>query len=87
MDNINDGFPILVENNLAIAEASRPVFIVYPNPSHGQFTVKGTGMMTIVNLLGQQVLRREINDATNIELPKGMYFITLGNSTQIIVIE
>ena len=87
VDNINNGFPILVENNLAVAESSRPQFIVYPNPSHGQFTVKGTGMMTIVNLLGQQVLRREINGVTNIELPKGMYCITLGNSTQIIVIE
>ena len=87
VNNINDGFPILVENNLAVAESSRPGFLIYPNPSHGQFTVKGTGMMTIVNLLGQRVLSREIDGATSIELPKGMYFITLGNSTQIIVIE
>lgn len=87
VNNINDGFPILVENNLAVAESAKPGFLIYPNPSHGRFTVKGTGMMTIVNLLGQQVLSREIEEATSIELPKGMYFITLGNSTQMIIIE
>ena len=87
VNNINDGFPILVGNNLNVAELPNPNFKVYPNPAHGCFIVDGTGMMTIVNTLGQTILSREIDGLTSIELPKGMYFITLGNSTQKIVIE
>lgn len=62
----------------------------YPNPTNGTFVVEGTGRLTIVNLLGQVVMTREIAESTSLTLPQGMYFLTLddGNilTTQKIVV-
>ena len=87
VDNINDGFPILEEDNLAIVDRSETVFTIYPNPAQGQFTVEGTGRMTVSNLLGQIILTKEIDGKTILELPCGMYFVKLGNETRKIVVE
>ena len=86
-DNINDGFPILVGDNLAVADGSITTFNVYPNPAQGRFTVEGTGWMTVSNLLGQVVLVKEIEGQTTVALPRGMYFVKLGNETRKIVVE
>ena len=86
-NNINNGFPILVENNLVVSELSKPGFKVYPNPSQGHLTVEGNGLLTVFNILGQKVLSGNIDGITSIELPKGMYFMTLGNSTQKVIVE
>ena len=87
VDYINDGFPILEEDNLAIAEGSETTFTVYPNPAQGRFTVEGRGMMTVSNVLGQAIITREIGGKETIALPRGMYFVKLGNETQKIVVE
>ena len=60
---------------------------VYPNPAQGRFTVEGQGTMTISNVMGQTVLTREIDGKETIELPRGMYFVKLGNETRKIVVE
>lgn len=86
-NNINDGFPILVENNLAVKTSPEPSFKLYPNPTHGRFIVEGTGLVTIVDMLGQQVYRQKIDGILSIELPKGLYFVTLDNATRKLVID
>ena len=87
VDYINDGFPILVEDNLSVAESSGNTFNVYPNPAQGRFMVEGTGTMTISNVMGQTILTREIDGKETVELPRGMYFVKLGGETRKIVVE
>ena len=86
-DNMNDGFPILKDDNLAIADRSELVFTIYPNPAQGRFTVEGAGRMTVSNLLGQVLLIKEIDGQTTVALPRGMYFVRLNGVTQKIVVE
>ena len=87
VNHTNDGFPILTTIDLTVPETTEPAFNVYPNPAQGCFTVEGTGRMTVSNLLGQVVLIKEINGQTTVALPRGMYFVRLGNETQKIVVE
>ena len=87
VDNINDGFPILEEDNLTVAEEAETAFNVYPTPAQGRFTVEGTGRMTVSNMLGQAILTKEINGKATIELPQGLYFVKLGNETKKIMVE
>ena len=86
-DNLNNGFPILVRNNLSVNETKESLFTVYPNPNHGQFTVEGTGLVRISNLMGQVVSTCEIDGRQTLSLPKGMYFITLNGKTAKVVVE
>lgn len=87
VDYINDGFPILVEDNLVIAEGTETIFTVYPNPALGQFMVEGTGIVCITNLMGQVISTREINGLHAFVLPKGMYFISLNGKTTKVIVE
>lgn len=87
VNHTNDGFPILTSIDLTVPEITDASFNVYPNPAQGRFTVEGTGRMTVSNLLGQVVLVKEINGQTTVALPRGMYFVKLGNETQKIVVE
>lgn len=88
VDNINNGFPILTEvNYIDVPEQHVATFSVYPNPTQDQFTVEGTGLMVVNNLLGQQVLSRRIEGKVTVRLPKGMYIIRLNNSFSKIVVE
>lgn len=88
VDNINDGFPILLEvNTLAVAERLETPFDVYPNPAQGCFTVEGTGRMIVSSLLGQVVMVKEIDGQTIVSLPQGMYFVKLNGATQKVVVE
>lgn len=86
-NNINDGFPVLAGNNLAVAETLNAPFKVYPNPAQGQFTVEGSGIVIVRDLLGQTLLTREINSQITIQLPQGLYFVTLDDKTQKIVVK
>lgn len=61
---------------------------IYPNPSTGNVTIEGDGIVTITNISGQEVLSREIFGKENIMLDKGIYFIKLNNRlTQKLIIE
>ena len=43
--------------------------------------------LLITNLLGQEILTKEINGPTTIELPTGVYFVQLNGMTRKIVVE
>lgn len=86
-DNVNNGFPILAEDNLVVEELPEYTFEIYPNPASGMFVVEGTGMVTVSNVLGQTILVREIDGQTSVALPSGMYFVRLGNVTQKVVVK
>lgn len=70
-----------------LCENHRSTFKVYPNPAMGYIVIEGTGNMTVTNALGQTILTKEIKGKEKLELPKGMYFVTMGNETQKIVVE
>ena len=75
--NHNDGYPILGANNLAVDEHAVAALTVYPNPTSGQFTVEGTGLISVFNVMGQTVMMLEIKEKAVVELPQGLYFIRL----------
>ena len=75
--NNNNGYPILGANNLTVDEHVVAALTVYPNPTSGQFTVEGTGLLSVYNLMGQEMMAFEIYEKAVVELPKGLYFIRL----------
>jgi hypothetical protein len=75
-------------NLVSVAEHSEQeesLLKVYPNPSEGAVTVEGTGKLMVMNLLGQQVLTRDINGQTTLTLPTGLYFVRLEGEKGVIV--
>ena len=72
---------------LGIGENNETVFRIYPNPANGRFTVEGNGMMHISNVLGQEIMAKEIDGKETVELPQGMYFVKLGGTVRKIVVE
>ena len=87
VNNNNNGFPILVNNDLDVSESHENGFKIYPNPSQGQFIVEGTGTVIVRNLMGQTLLTRVIEGQALIHLPQGFYFVTIGHTTQKIIVE
>ena len=71
----------------AVVESNVESVNVYPNPAQGQVTVEGTGVLSIVNMLGQTILTQEIEEKATIELPKGMYIVRLNNAVSKLVVE
>lgn len=54
---------------------------VYPNPSTGNVTIEGSGLITVFNVAGQVVLTKEIIEKEIITLDKGTYFIKKNDGT------
>ena len=52
---------------------------VYPNPSEGPVVIEGTGTLSVTNALGQRILTRDIEERTTLDLPTGLYFISVEN--------
>ena len=75
------------EAPLGLGEHEAATFSVYPNPSSGVFTVEGAGMLTVTNVLGQTIKETEIDGQYIMELPQGVYFITVGSTTRKVVVE
>ena len=71
----------------AIEEPNTASFEVWPNPAQGRFIVEGKGNMSIVNVLGQTLLNREIDGKESIALPQGIYFVRLGDITRKVIVE
>lgn len=71
----------------AVVGNSIEKFSVYPNPAQRRFMVEGKGKLVVCDVLGRQILAREIDGNAVIELSKGLYFVTLGGATQKIVVE
>ncbi len=80
---------VIYNSPLSVDENDNTLKInVYPNPSTGNVTIEGTGTMTVTNILGQVVIRKEIVEKEVITLPKGVYFVKIGNSqAQRVVVE
>ena len=70
-----------------LCENHRSMFKIYPNPAQGFVTIEGTGTLIIANALGQTIMTKEIEGKAKVELPQGMYFVTLGGETRKIVVE
>ena len=70
-----------------LCENHRSTFKVYPNPAKGYIIIEGTGNMTVTNALGQTILTKEIKSKEKMELPQGLYFVTMGGETRKIVVE
>ncbi len=70
-----------------LCENHRSIFKVYPNPAKRYVIIEGAGAMTVTNALGQTILTKEIKGKEKVELPQGMYFVTLGGETRKIVVE
>ena len=60
---------------------------IYPNPSTGMLTIEGTGIMTITNAVGQEVLKKEIIDKETVTLEKGAYFVKINETTKKVIIQ
>ena len=72
---------------VGLNEQQSNVLSVYPNPSSGTFNVECTGRLTVMNLLGQEVLTQEIEGQTTLELPQGIYFVRMGDAIRKVVVE
>ena len=71
----------------AVEEQNTASFEMWPNPAQGSFMVEGKGMMTITNVVGQTLLNREIDGKECIDLPQGLYFVNIGDTTRKVIVE
>ena len=72
---------------VGLGEKENKFFNLYPNPTTGRVTIEGTGRLTITNTLGQTVLTRDITDTETIDLPMGVWFVKLDETTRKVVVE
>ena len=72
---------------LGEGEKENKFFNLYPNPTTGRVTIKGTGRLTITNTLGQTLLTRDITDTETIDLPMGIWFVKLDGTTRKVVVK
>lgn len=77
--------PFLENDN--VSESDITAFELWPNPAKSRFTVKGTGIMTITNAVGQTILTKEIDGEETIALPRGLYFVKTGNTSRKVIVE
>ena len=67
---------------LGIEESDGPSLSIYPNPSHGELTVKGASTVTIINMLGQIIAKSHTeNESHSFKLAPGIYFIRSDEGT------
>ena len=88
--NFGGGLQMINDNiivNQGVNDFLDSVFRVYPNPAKGHVTIEGSGQIIITNVLGQTVLCKAIEGRETIELPRGLYFVKLGNSATKVVVE
>lgn len=75
-----------VSTHLGLEEQSECLLHIFPNPATDRVTIEGIGTMTITNTLGQTILTKEIDGKETIELPQGLYFVTIGEAMQKFVV-
>ena len=77
--NVNNGYPILIPIGFCTDETMDNMMSVYPNPAKGRFTVEGTGQLTVMNVLGQKIMERTIEERNTVTLHEGIYLLRLTN--------
>ena len=83
--NCTDQFMLNVDNIRlyrtydAVDDNTAAQLSVYPNPSEGTVVIEGTGTLSVTNALGQRMLTRDIEERTTLDLPAGLYFISVEN--------
>ena len=83
--NHSDGVFLTYNNdceNVSVTEVSASSVRLYPNPTNGILNVEGEGAMTIsvMNMLGQKVLKTTANGNTTIDLSgfdSGIYLVRI----------
>lgn len=89
----NDCDEVYEQYHHGLDEMDDAAFAVYPNPTDGIITISGlqSGAYRITNIVGQAVLTGSIDDDNQqidvSALPKGMYFITVGDTTRKFVLK
>ena len=69
------------------SSADSGTFVLYPNPARGHVTIEGTGLLKVLNLLGQTILEKEINGRTTIALPQGFWMVRLNGCPKKVIVE
>ena len=91
----------LIDYNVGVDELSNDVdFSVYPNPSNGEFNINltaansGNANLVVRNVVGQTIINKTIavNGQTKetislTDYSKGIYFLTVNNSTVKLIVE
>ncbi len=82
---------VKIDISNGIEENSKQLFIVYPNPSNGEITIRlnennnESSIITISNLLGQEIYSATTNKQMNYinlsQVEKGIYLIRISNKT------
>lgn len=74
---------ISIQYGLSTQEIARENLFFYPNPSHGEVTVKLSGNLEVFDALGRCVMKRSViaNEMVSISaLPKGFYTLKINGS-------
>ena len=80
-------FSNLTEFLVGIEENEEQQCRIYPKPAKDRVTVEGRGMMHLTNVLGQEIMAKEIDGKEIIALQKGLYFVKLNGATRKVVVE
>ena len=83
VNNVNDGFPILIKNSISVSELILPQLSVFPNPANSHIVVQGAPMKRIMifDVFGRKVYDKEVNPyaesvSVSIEgLPNALYVL------------
>jgi len=60
---------------------SRSSFSLYPNPSHGEFSISGEGSVDILNVIGKVVVHQQLAGTVKMSLSSGVYFARFTDTT------
>ena len=85
--NVFGAIENLLSRPVTVPENRSPEMRIYPNPSQRFFTVEGTGRLSVMNMLGQVVMVKDIREKETLELPSGLYFVSLNGHTSKIVVQ
>src|SRR5690606_32633394 len=80
---------ISVDPPLSLSKESLNNFIVYPNPTSGVVYIEGNKSQDeyiVYSVIGEKILTaKNTNEIDLSHLPKGVYYLKIGNSTRKIV--
>lgn len=79
---------IIVKDGVGIVEYSQSGLIIYPNPTTGKFTVQGTvTTIQVYDLFGRLLLRSIEPEIDMSRVPKGIYFVRVGEVVKKVILQ